>query len=40
MNFLYTIDPSYEEMFEQLVDVVRKGYHDKVYEGRFIVQKS
>ncbi len=34
MSFLYTIDPSYEEILQQLFGVVRKGCHNKVYEGR------
>ncbi len=35
MNLLYTVDPSYEEMLEQLLGVARKGYHNEVYEGRY-----
>ncbi len=34
MHLLYTIDPSYEEMLEQLLDEVRKAYHKKFFEGR------
>ncbi len=33
MSLIYTIDPSYEDMFEQLLSVFRKGYHNKVYKG-------